>query len=341
MSLRFQIEPHTLVYHKPATTSRGALSDRKLWLVKVFDPEYPADIGIGECGIIPKLSPEDRPDFEQTLLEVIEKLNKEQEIEPEIWEQNPALRFAVETAILDLETGSMKTFFETTYSRGESGIWINGLVWMASLEEMIEEAKAKVQAGFDCIKFKVGTQDFDSECRMIEQVRKLGDAGNLQIRLDANGAFLPQDTLYFLKELNRFGIHSIEQPIKPNQWEEMEEICAKSPIPIALDEELIGINPENNGAKLLQKIKPQFIILKPSLLGGLAQSDKWISLAENLGIGWWATSALESNIGLNAIAQWLSAKPISMPQGLGTGKLYQTNFDPETEIVEGKLWLKI
>lgn len=339
MALNYRLEPHQLEYYRPATTSRGALNFRKLWLLKVWDSTKPHIIGQGEIGIIPKLSPEDRPDIEDVLAIALQQLQTSHKVDPALLLELPALAFAIECALLDLQMGGKSLFFPSAYAEKQEGIKINGLVWMHGIPEMVAEAKTKIEQGFDCIKFKVGALDFDSECRMLESIRKLPNGHNLEIRLDANGAFSVEDALLKLKELNRFGIHSIEQPIKPNQWDAMQEICAKSPFAIALDEELIGVK-ESDIERLLKSIKPQYIILKPSLLGGLRASDKWIENAEKLAIGWWATSALESNIGLNAIAQWVAAKKPSLPQGLGTGKLYKSNFEPHTEIRNGYLWLK-
>lgn len=341
MALRFEITPHTLAYKKPATTSRGALSERKLWIIKVFDTHNPNIAGYGECGIIPGLSPEDCDGFNTELEHLFAILNSGTELAPEIMQQYPAFKFAHETALLDLKSGGRQILFDTPYSRGQAGIKINGLVWMSNLEEMLTEAKSKLLDGFDCLKFKIGASDFDKECSMIAQIRSLADSSRLQIRVDANGAFPIADALLMLKELKRFDIHSIEQPIAKGQWDNLEEICSKSPVSIALDEELIGINIAKEGATLLKKVRPQWIVLKPSLIGGLAVSDQWITLAEKMQIGWWATSALESNIGLNAIAQWVSAKNTPLHQGLGTGQLYSTNFAPATQINHGKLWRRV
>jgi o-succinylbenzoate synthase len=339
MALNYSLEPHLLEYLRPATTSRGALNFRKLWILKVWDSSNPETIGQGEIGIIPNLSPEDRPDIEDILETALQQLQSTHKVDPALLQELPALSFALECAILDLEMSGKGLLFPSAYAQKQEGIKINGLVWMHDIPEMVAEAKTKIEQGFDCIKFKVGALDFDSECRMLESIRKLPNGHSLEIRLDANGAFSVEDALLKLKELHKFSIHSIEQPIKPNQWDAMQEICAKSPFAIALDEELIGVK-ESDIERLLKSTKPQYIILKPSLVGGLRASDKWIEKATKLSIGWWATSALESNIGLNAIAQWVAAKNPSLPQGLGTGKLYKTNFEPETEIRKGYLWLK-
>jgi o-succinylbenzoate synthase len=341
MALKYTATQHILPYNKPATTSRGSLSDRKLWIISVEDSEEPQKIGYGECGIIPGLSPEDYDGFDKVLANQLSHLNEGLPIEKEVLFKHPALSFAIETALLDLQNGGKKLFFDTPYAKGNAGIYINGLVWMDSIAEMEKEAIAKMEAGFDCLKFKIGAHDFDSECRLLEKIRKHPLGKHLEIRTDANGAFAPEDALFYLKELNRFSLHSIEQPIKPGQWDWMEEICSKSPLPIALDEELILRDPIQEGKQLLKKTRAHYIILKPSLLGGLKQSDVWIEIAEKNEVKWWATSALESNIGLNAIAQWVAAKPLYLAQGLGTGQLYQHNFEPETKIEKGKLYCNV
>ncbi len=339
MALFYQLSKKTLPYIKAATTSRGSLSERILWLISVSNKQSPSITGTGECGVIPGLSPEDYPAFENLLTESITLLNEGKAIEKEVLDRHPAMAFALETAELDLQTGGQKMLFNNAYSRKESGIAINGLVWMNSIEAMRQEATSKIAQGFDCLKFKVGAQDFDSECALLYDIRKQHDAGNLLLRLDANGAFTNDDALYKLNALKRFSIHIIEQPIKPKQWDEMQEICAKSPIPIALDEELIGIHTTSEKRQLLKFIQPSCIILKPSLLGGLKASDEWIEIAQQLHIDWLATSALESNIGLNAISQWVAEKNNLLHQGLGTGQLYKTNFPPYTTIEKGLLYL--
>lgn len=340
MALIYSLSKHILPYIKPATTSRGSLSDRTLWLLNVRDTHSPEIIGCGECGIIPGLSPEDYPGFEVFLEQQIETLNQKGKIATDILQKHPALSFAIETALLDLQTGGRKKLFDTDYANGKSGIYINGLVWMDAIDAMEREAIQKMEAGFDCLKFKIGALDFDNECRLLEKIRKHPLGQKLEIRTDANGAFSADEALYYLKELKCFNIHSIEQPIRPGQWDALEELSSKSPVPVALDEELILLDTQK-GISMLKKTRTHYIVLKPSLLGGLGTADTWIQMAEKTGVKWWVTSALESNIGLNAIAQWVSSKKLKMAQGLGTGKLYQQNFEPETRIESGKLFCDV
>ncbi|MCM1293142.1 MAG: o-succinylbenzoate synthase [Bacteroides sp.] len=242
-------------------------------------------------------------------------------------DQFPSIKFGLEMALLDLRNGGKRILYESDWTKGQTGIVINGLVWMGSLDEMTSRVAQKIQQGFRCIKFKIGGIDFESELKMIEAVRKNFSMSDLEIRLDANGAFKPSEVFSKLDRLSQFDIHSIEQPIKPKQWNVMENICRRSPIPIALDEELIGLNTQQDREVMIEIIKPQYIILKPSLCGGISGSKKWIEIAQRNSVGWWATSALESNVGLNAIAQWVSTQNTKMPQGLGTGALYTNNIN--------------
>jgi o-succinylbenzoate synthase len=335
----YHIKEYHLPYIKAATTSRGSLNNRRVWLIDVYHKHQLFQKGTGECGIIPGLSPEDHEDFEADLYKVIEQLNNGLGHDEVFLERYPALRFALETALIDLKNGGKQLLFDSAYCRGEAGIPINGLVWMGDIEEMEKEAIHKIQSGFDCIKLKIGAKDFDKECALIHSIRKRYDAGSLMIRLDANEAFHVSDALYQIKQLASLGIHSIEQPIPRRMWDHMHDICTSSPIPIALDEELIGLNPYERGAELIEHLQPQYLILKPSFTGGLKRCDQWIQLCEKHRIGWWATSALESNVGLNAIAQWVSTKQNHLHQGLGTGQLYRHNFQPVTSISDGHLWL--
>jgi len=207
---------------------------------------------------------------------------------------------------------------------------------MADTETMYREAISKIESGFNCIKLKVGALDFDEECRLLEKIRKKYNAFKTEIRLDANGAFYADDVFEKLNNLKRFDIHSIEQPLKPNHHHLMQEVCAKSKISIALDEELITVN-INDALNVLKYIKPAFIIIKPTLIGGFNNADAWINAAQQLNIGWWATSALESNIGLNAIAQWVFGKQIKLHQGLGTGSLYTNNIPSPLQVTKGHI----
>jgi o-succinylbenzoate synthase len=327
-----------LQFKKAAGTSRGILLDKPSWLIYITD-EDPGITGIGEYSIIPNLSPDEKVLDEEAIPGIVKRLNEGAKLEDVLTKQMPALHFAFETALLDMQAGGKKVLFDNAFSRGEEGILINGLIWMGPEEDMLKQALRKVEEGYSCLKLKVGALDFDAEVDLLKKIRQqIGDS--FEIRLDANGAFHPQEALKKLNILARFNIHSIEQPIRAGQREEMRNLCKKSPVPIVLDEELIGIHTGEEKRQMLEEIQPEYIILKPSLTGGFAQSDEWIGLAESMNIGWWATSALEGNIGLNAIAQWVAGKPLNMPQGLGTGSLYVTNFPMPLSIRNGFLWQK-
>lgn len=342
MDLKAQIQRYELPYIRPATTSRGALQSRTLWILELFYAHNPQVKGRGECGIIPGLSPEDRPGFESHIHEFTERISGPTPISPNEWEaffiNSPALQFAYECALLDLKNGGNQILFQTPWIQGNEGIPINGLVWMDSYTTMLKQAKEKIAAGFHCIKIKVGAIDFDQECALLHEIRKDHKPEQLLLRLDANGAFTLSDAQDKLKALKTYHIHSIEQPVAPKQPELMASLCEQRIIDIALDEELIGINPQTEGPKLLHALKPQYIILKPSLIGGFEACNMWIQHAVSSRIGWWATSALESNIGLNAIAQWVTTHNITGHQGLGTGALYTQNFEPHTQIWNGNLY---
>lgn len=314
---------YDLIFHHPAITSRAVMNCKETYFIKVWDENCPDVYGIGECALFRGLSAEDTPEYEQQLRDICLNIDRIAEIDLSGYS---SIQFGVETAILDYKNGGKFLLYPNVWSEGRSEIKINGLVWMGSFEEMYNRIKEKLDAGFKCIKLKVGGIDFNQEIELIKFIRTHFDADTLELRLDANGAFSIDNALPRLNELSKFQIHSIEQPIKPKQMEMMAMLCRKSPIPIALDEELIGINNFDDKQSLLTHIKPQYIILKPALCGGLSGAEEWINIAESQNIGWWATSALESNIGLNAIAQWLSTHQIRMPQGLGTGQLYINNI---------------
>ncbi len=299
------------------------MNSKETYFIKVWDENCPDVYGIGECAMFRGLSAEDTPDYEQQLRDVCLNIDRIAEIDLSGYS---SIQFGVETAILDYKNGGKFLLYPNEWSEGRSEIKINGLVWMGSFEEMYNRIKEKLDAGFKCIKLKVGGIDFNQEIELIKFIRTHFDADTLELRLDANGAFSIDNALPRLNELSKFNIHSIEQPIKPKQMEMMAMLCRKSPIPIALDEELIGINNFEAKQTLLSDIMPQYIILKPALCGGLSGAEEWINIAESQNIGWWATSALESNIGLNAIAQWVYTHKIIMPQGLGTGQLYVNNI---------------
>lgn len=331
----YTYKKHLLEFNKPATTSRGSLQTHTVYYILKTDA-LTQKIGIGEAAPLKGLSIDAVDNFETYLQLVLNQLNngfKLEDIDLENW---PSIQFAIETALADLKFGGERKIFENDFILNKP-IPINGLVWMNKANEMLEEASQKIEAGFNCIKFKIGALDFDEECRLLEKIRSRYNAFKLEIRTDANGAFANADVFEKLNELKRFELHSIEQPIKAKQLDFMQEVCAKSPIPIALDEELIGIK-EQDIKPLLHHVKPPYIILKPTLLGGLAKSNFWINKANEIGINWWLTSALESNIGLNAIAQFCSSLNTQMPQGLGTGSLYKNNIDSPLTVSKGFIY---
>jgi o-succinylbenzoate synthase len=329
-----QYTKHSLIFKNPIRTSRGEMYSHEVYYIIL---QHENRIGYGEAAPLKGLSIDDRPDFEQKIKECCTYINDGLPIDALQLKEFPALQFAFETAKLGLQFDIACKLFETDFIKGKP-IKINGLVWMSSKDEMLEEALIKAEQGYDCIKFKVGALDFDEECRLLESFRKRYSAFKIELRLDANGAFSTDDALEKLKELARFDIHSIEQPIKAKQQEWMQELCYQTPIPIALDEELIGVDPTNDGEALLTFINPQYIIIKPTLIGGFSNANSWIDYAHKLSIGWWATSALESNIGLNAIAQWCSTKAVKLPQGLGTGYLYTNNINAPLFVQSGYLY---
>ena len=283
------------------------------------------------------MSPDDPNQLQSTLDQFCEHPNGITLADIELNEL-PSLRFGLETALLDLQHQEDGILFPSDFTAGKTGIQINGLIWMGTKDFMFEQIKQKLDVGFSCLKLKIGAIDFKEELSLLNYVRQHFNTNELELRLDANGAFDYNTANDKLEHLSRFHIHSIEQPIKQGQWEEMNRLCENSPIPIALDEELIGIQTVEKKRECLLSIRPQYIILKPSLVGGLAKSDEWIAEAENLNIKWWATSALESNIGLNAIAQWTATKNVSMPQGLGTGQLFKNNIDSSLYLEGEKLY---
>jgi o-succinylbenzoate synthase len=327
---------HQLQFVKPAKTSRNTMQIHTVYYVvltsKIGHKSY-----WGEAAPLPGLSVDDVTQIENKLTELCSAVTNGYTFNMLDFTGFPSVQFAFETAFTAAQHQEDFLLFDTPFYRSQQPIAINGLVWMNEKETMLQEALQKAEQGFDTIKFKVGALDFVDECRMLETFRKQFGAFKITIRLDANGAFLPDDALEKLRELSRFEVHSIEQPIKPKQWDAMQELCAKTPIPIALDEELIGIDVLADGQRLLQHIKPQHIILKPTLLGGLKNSDAWVKLAQHNNIGWWATSALESNIGLNAIAQWTATKNLQVPHGLGTGSLYSNNIPSPLVVSNGQL----
>ncbi|MBC7381428.1 MAG: o-succinylbenzoate synthase, partial [Bacteroidia bacterium] len=335
--IRFGYIKHCLQFAFKARTSRGELKTHDAYLIHATNLQKPNHTGWGEASPLKGLSIDATAHFESDLKNILNALNQGESLEDLNLQLLPAIRFALETAMLDMNNGGTMNLFDASFLNNEP-IHINGLIWMADSNTMLAEVDKKVTAGFNCLKFKVGAIDFDEECRMLEQVRKKYSAFKITLRLDANGAFKKDEALQQLKELQRFEIHSIEQPIAAGQPEYMQELCRNSKIKIALDEELIGLDPEDSGNVLLSLIKPAFLILKPTLIGGLNKAEKWIVLANRHQINWWATSALESNIGLNAISQWCSTHLLHLPQGLGTGSLYTNNISSPLTIDSGKLY---
>lgn len=324
-----EIEKKTLHFKQPAGTSRGIYTTRTSWFVTIIDSEDKEHFGIGECAPLPKLSCDAVEGYELVLRHACDIFEKERAIPYDLLENFPSILFGLETAIQHYENHSF-AFFDTPFSHGKQKIPINGLVWMGNRNEMLQRINEKLQQGFNCIKLKIGALDFIQELELIKSIRDNFGKSEIEVRLDANGAFSPKDAMKKLEILSRFDIHSIEQPIPPGMWEEMRNICAESPIPIAFDEELIGINTLDKKKKLLDTLRPSYIVIKPSLHGGMTGTQEWLEIAKQRDIANWITSALESNIGLNSIAQLTAkvyGKDISMHQGLGTGALFIDNIE--------------
>ena len=331
--MQAEYQRYNLIFKRPGGTSRGVLTEKETYFLHISDGEKK---GTGECGIFRGLSYDDVPDYEERLKWLCDNINAEYNFLQQQLLHYPSIWFGYEQAILNLKYGG-HIYFPGEFTEGKKSITINGLIWMGNVDFMKEQIALKLQEKFHCIKLKIGV-NWDEEKKVLEELRKTFPKNQLELRVDANGAFSIEKAKIVLEELAASGIHSIEQPIKAGNPEEMALLCASTPTPIALDEELIGITELEEKQKLLKAIKPQYIILKPSLVGGISGSDEWIALAEKQNIGWWITSALESNIGLNAIAQYTYTKKNPMPQGLGTGALY-TNNTPSSLILEGdQLW---
>ena len=377
--MKIEISEKTFHFKQPAGTSRGVYTERKSWIIELADGER---TGIGECAPLPGLSCDDIPEYEKTLRALCDKFEQEGQIDYNLIRPYPSMLFGLETAVLSLlrssgvkecrsvdnsilrSSGVQKfrssdnsqasnpsslishpsspCLFNNAFARGEQGIPINGLVWMGSYEEMMQRIEEKLSQGYRCIKLKIGAIDFDKELDMVRSIRERFSSKELQIRLDANGGFSYDEALYKMELLSQYAVHSIEQPIKAKQWAFMADLCRESPLPIALDEELIGVNMPEMKRHILNIIKPAYIVLKPSLHGGMHGCREWISIASEMGIGSWITSALESNIGLNAIAQFTAdvyGDNITMAQGLGTGQLFTDNIDMPLEIRDNALWI--
>lgn len=344
--MKIDIEERILHFKQPAGTSRGVYTERRLWLVSITDGDA---VGVGECAPLLDLSCDAMEPYiyNKVLRDFCNQVEQTGEIPYEAMRDYPSMLFGLETAMLSLRRGDR--LFNTPFTRGEAGIPINGLVWMGSYEEMLQRMEDKLKLGFRCVKLKVGAIDFDKELDLVKRIRERFSHREVELRLDANGGFSPDEALYRLELLSQYAIHSIEQPIKQKQWAKMAELCRDAPLPIALDEELIGVNDLEAKRQMLRIIKPAYIVLKPSLHGGMMGCREWIDIAREEGIGSWITSALESNIGLNAIAQFCSdvygTSPKSseggemIPQGLGTGQLFTDNIPMPLEIRGDKLWI--
>jgi len=337
MTWKTTICPGLLHFKQPAGTSRGVYNTRKIWYVYLSSVEEPQRQGIGECAPLPALSCDDLPAYEEILEMACRNLEETGRLDKEFLRPFPSILFGLETALRHYETNSF-ALWDTPFSRGQTGITINGLIWMGEYKKMLSQIETKMQIGFHCIKLKIGAINFEEEIELLRHIRAHFSSEEIELRVDANGAFTLADALDKLCRLAELDLHSIEQPIKAGQWDEMAKLTESTPIPIALDEELIGCNSVAGKKELLQHIKPQFIILKPSLHGGISGCNEWIEEAERQNIGWWITSALESNIGLNAIAQWCATLPVSLPQGLGTGMLFTDNIEMPLSIRGDKLW---
>lgn len=341
MKYNIKIVPRTLHFKQPAGTSRGTYTTRKSWFVYMADNDRPGVIGIGECAPLPDLSCDARPEYEHTLQSICRMIELTGAVNTDMLRPYPSIQFGIETALLDMQNGGKGFLFDTPFTHGNEGIPINGLVWMGNYDEMLARLEEKTKAGFRCVKLKIGAIDFNSELELVRHIREAFTPEQIELRVDANGGFTPEEAPARLEQLAKYGIHSIEQPIRQRQWAKMASLCASSPIPIALDEELIGINIRGMKDEMLDTIRPQYIILKPSLHGGLGGTREWVEAATQRGIGSWMTSALESNVGLNAIAQFAASiygPDIQMPQGLGTGMLFNDNIPMPLEIRGDKLW---
>ena len=336
--MKINITERILHFKQPAGTSRGVYTERKIWLVEMKEGERK---GIGECAPLPQLSCDDIPHYAETLRMFCDQIEQTGVIDYQALRPYPSMLFGLESAWAQLHVNGSAKLFDTPFGRGEEGITINGLVWMGTFEEMYQRIEEKIQAGFHCVKLKIGAIDWEREISLIKFIRQHFTKEQIELRVDANGGFTPQEAMRKLEQLATYDIHSIEQPIKQHQWKEMARLCHETPLPIALDEELIGINDTTSKIELLDTIHPQYIILKPSLHGGMHGSEEWIKLAQERSIGSWITSALESNIGLNAIAHFAAkvyGPHISMPQGLGTGQLFTDNIPMPIEIRGEKLY---
>lgn len=338
-----EISERTLHFKQPAGTSRGVYTTRLSYYLTITDDDRPGINGVGECATLPDLSCDAVPEYFKILSDICRMVEQTANIPYEMLRPYPSILFGLETAFAQLEANGSTRLYDTPFGRGEEGITINGLVWMGTFEEMYSRLEAKLKAGFHCVKLKIGAIDFNKELDLIKHIREAFDKNTIELRVDANGGFTPENAMARLEALAQYDIHSIEQPIKQHQWGEMARLCKETPLPIALDEELIGVNVKSMKEYLLDTIRPQYIILKPSLHGGMYGCNEWIQMAKERGIGSWITSALESNVGLNAIAHYCAqiyGPAVSMPQGLGTGQLFTDNIEMPLMIEGDKIWYR-
>ena len=336
MSKHLKYHKRTFHFKKPSGTSRGILTEKKAWFLEIWDEHNPEIVGIGECSVIPGLSPDYQDDqqYERQLDRVVEDPSTD-------LTEFPSIKFGLESALLDLENGGQQVYFDNDFSRRQQHIEINGLVWMGNKDFMQDQIEEKLLQGFSTIKMKIGAIDLETEMELLKSIRDRYSKQEITLRVDANGAFDESNVDAVLQSLKELEIHSIEQPIKPGQWELMKQICQNTPTPIALDEELIGVNDSAKKVELLDTIKPQYIILKPSLHGGITGTQEWIKLAVERSIPWWMTSALESNVGLNTICQLAGEYENNLPQGLGTGSLYTDNIPSKLKVENGTISLDL
>lgn len=321
--LKASYQKYLLRFKEPAGTSRGILTEKETYFIRIWEETQPDVYGIGECALFRGLSAEDCDGYEEKLRETCRTIDQWQESGLKDWS---SIRFGVEMALHDLANGGRRIYYPSSFTEGKDAIEINGLIWMGDQATMLHRVEEKLKKGFHCIKLKIGAIDFEAELSLLRYIRQRFTPAEVELRVDANGAFTPAEALAKLEALTPLVLHSIEQPLRQGQWKEMADLCRRAPIPIALDEELIGVNDFTRKQILLKTIRPQYIILKPALCGGFSGAEEWIRLAEDLSIGWWVTSALESNVGLNALAQWVATLGVYMPQGLGTGELYTNNI---------------
>jgi o-succinylbenzoate synthase len=333
--MKASYKKYILKFKNPSGTSRGTLVTKETWFLIL---EEKGKYGIGECGLFKGLSYDDVPDYEEKLKWLLKHIDSDVDWLLEELRNYPSIQFGLEQTLLSLQSENPFELFDSPFLNQKRPILINGLVWMGDEAFMHGQIQEKIKTGFTCIKMKIGALDFEKELKLLESIRKSYSKEDIELRVDANGAFSPEQALDKMKKLAELNLHSIEQPIRQGFIREMKKLCEQTPLPIALDEELIGVLHVTEKEKLLQTIRPQYIILKPSLVGGFKGSVEWISLAEKYGIAWWITSALESNIGLNAIAQWTASLDNEMHQGLGTGSLFTNNFESPLIVRNGGLY---